>query len=259
MRKFGAPLATSVAVVPPERLTEALGLTRRGALTLAGLLLLGRNVPRFAPLCKVQAVAFAGRSVADDGCLDRQECEGTLGEQFLATMAFPKRNLPHRPDPGAGFNQPGRAGLPLEALSELVVNALMHRDYLVSASVKVFLFPDRLEIQSPGSLPNSLTVDNIRVGVSVPRNSILLSHAQFILPYSGLGTGIPRSLRLFPGLDLVDDREANRFTVRLPRPPLASGWVKGDPGPVREAPAPYGPPPPRSRRQPASPQTRRRR
>ena len=74
---------------------------------------------------------------------------------------------------------------------ELLVNALVHRDYLVSASVRLFVFDNRIEIISPGHLPNNLTVEKIRTGNSNIRNPILVSYvAKGLLPYHGLGSGI---------------------------------------------------------------------
>ncbi len=67
-----------------------------------------------------------------------------------------------------------------KALGEAVVNAIMHRDYSLSGSqIRVFLFDDRIEVCSPGGLPNSVTIDNIKLGVHAERNrtiSTLLTH-----------------------------------------------------------------------------------
>lgn len=100
-------------------------------------------------------------------------------------------------------------------IEELVANALIHRDYFVPAAVRIFVFNDRLEIISPGHLPNNLTVENIKNGNSVSRNPIIASFASRILPYSGIGTGIQRLLRLYPNIDFVDDRDGNLFKVVL--------------------------------------------
>jgi ATP-dependent DNA helicase RecG len=99
-------------------------------------------------------------------------------------MNFLERNLRHvQENPALGFNQPGTLEISREALQEVLVNALVHRDYLINASIKLFVFSDRVEIMSPGILPNSLTIDAVRLGVSVPRNSVLLSHAQYVMPW----------------------------------------------------------------------------
>lgn len=78
----------------------------------------------------------------------------------------------------------------------MLVNALVHRDYLVSAPIRLFVRRDRIGIISPGHLPDSLTVESIRSGNSNIRNPILASYvAKGLLPYRGLGSGVPRALR----------------------------------------------------------------
>jgi ATP-dependent DNA helicase RecG len=72
--------------------------------------------------------------------------------------------------------------------------------------VRVFVLDDRIEIVSPGHLPNNLTVANIRNGNSNIRNPILTSFATTLLPYRGLGTGV----------DFVDDRDGNLFRAVIP-------------------------------------------
>jgi ATP-dependent DNA helicase RecG len=81
------------------------------------------------------------------------------------------------------------------------------------------LFDDRIELISPGSLPNNLTVENIRNGVSNMRNPLIASFATKELPYRGLGTGIRRALAAVPTLGLVSDHELNLFTATIPRRP----------------------------------------
>ena len=98
----------------------------------------------------------------------------------------------------SGFNSPSKWEISYEVFEELIVNALVHRDYFIFSTIKVFIFTDKIEIISPGKLPNSLTIENIKNGVSIARNPILLSIAQFMLPYKGLGTGITRVYSLYP-------------------------------------------------------------
>ena len=206
------------AVLPAGRILEALGLMKRGSMTLAGLMLVGRDPSRHAPLFHIAAASFPGTNLADDTFLDRIELKGRLPEQFAGAMNFLDRNLRHiQGDPALGFNQLGTLEISRDALQEVMVNALVHRDYLINASIKLFVFSDRVEIQSPGILPNSLTIEAVSLGVSVPRNSVLLSHAQHVMPYSGLGSGLPRSLARCPNLELVNDEKANRFIARFPR------------------------------------------
>jgi len=122
---------------------------------------------------------------------------------------------------------------------ELLVNALVHRDYLVSAPIRLFIFDNRIELVSPGHLPNNLTVEKIRAGISNIRNPILVSYvAKGLLPYHGLGSGIKRALDAWPRIDFTDDRDGCLFTVKVHRkpveelalaqsPPKASGKTSG--------------------------------
>jgi predicted HTH transcriptional regulator len=93
----------------------------------------------------------------------------------------------------------------------------VHRDYYINSSIKVFLFNDRLEIRSPGKLPNSLNVAKMISGISIHRNPILNSLSQYILPYSGLGSGIRRALNFHPHLSFINDIEKEEFICSFKR------------------------------------------
>lgn len=132
-------------------------------------------------------------------------------------MGFIMRNL-YKIQAGRGVNAPGLPEIPETVFEELLVNALVHRDYLVSAPIRLFIFDNRIEIVSPGHLPNNLTVEKIRVGNSNIRNPILVSYvAKGLLPYHGLGSGINRALTKWPDIDFTDDREGCLFTVTIHR------------------------------------------
>ncbi|MBQ7457115.1 MAG: hypothetical protein IJS54_05895 [Desulfovibrio sp.] len=131
------------------------------------------------------------------------------------------RNL-HKVQAGQGVNAPGQVEIPPSVFEELLVNALVHRDYMISASICIFIFDNRIEILSPGHLPNNLTIEKIKNGSAILRNPILASFvAKGLLPYHGLGTGIARVMQIWPDVDFVDDRDACLFKVIVHRPPLA--------------------------------------
>lgn len=181
-------------------------------LTLAGLMLFGRQVQRWRPAFHIKAEAFPGTSLADSRYLDSEDIGSTLSEQFKGAFAFIRRNL-HHVQRGRGFNTLGELEIPEAALEELLVNALIHRDYFTSASVRLLVFANRVEIISPGHLPDSLSVEAIRQGRTNRRNPTLTEHAAQILPYRGLGSGIPRALREWPRIDLLDDVVGNQFSA----------------------------------------------
>ena len=134
---------------------------------------------------------------------------------------------------------PGLPEIPETVFEEFLVNALVHRDHLVSASVRLFVFDNRIEIISPGHLPNNLTVEKIRTGNSNIRNPILVSYvAKGLLPYHGLGSGIKRALAEWPRIDFLDDREGCLFTVTVHRKPVEELELAGEPGELPLQPTP---------------------
>ena len=148
---------------------------------------------------------------------DSEDIDGTLPEQFTRAFAFIKRNLRHLQG-DQGFNSLGQLEIPEAALEELLVNALIHRDYFTSASIRVLVFVDRVEIISPGHLPDSLNIEAIRRGVTNRRNPTLTDHAVQLLPYRGLGSGIPRALGAWQEVDFDDDVRGNQFRATVRRP-----------------------------------------
>ena len=108
------------------------------------------------------------------------------------------------------------------ALVEFVVNALVHRSLNWKAPIRVFIFDNRVEIHSPGELPNGLTVDDIVKGTSMPRNQFLFTNANYLLPYTGAGSGILRALE--EGLDVMfkNEERIHEFVIIIKREPGAN-------------------------------------
>lgn len=132
------------------------------------------------------------------------------------------RNL-HKVQSGQGVNPTGFLEIPTSVFEELLVNALIHRDYLVNATIRLFIFDNRIEIISPGHLPNNLTVEKIRSGISNIRNPILVSYvAKGLLPYKGLGSGIKRARENWPDIRFIDDREGCMFIATIHRKELGN-------------------------------------
>jgi len=171
------------------RLLNNLGLARKETLKLAGLLLFGKRPQQYRPAFVVKAVSFVGNDPAGDKYRDSQDIDGCIKELHKGTMSFLSRNL-RRVQRDKSFNTEGDLEVPLPALEELVVNMLLHRDYFISAPWRVMMFDNRIELISPGALPNNLTVENIRYGVSNMRNPLLASFATKELP---IGASAPAS------------------------------------------------------------------
>uniref|UniRef100_Q3ASU5 Putative transcriptional regulator n=1 Tax=Chlorobium chlorochromatii (strain CaD3) TaxID=340177 RepID=Q3ASU5_CHLCH len=189
---------------------ENLDLVAHGQLTLAGNLLFGREPQRFSKSFYVQCVHFDGNDVGCNSFISKDIIYGTLQSMYKQTLNFLKSSL-RRVQKGKNFNTLGEFEIPEICLTEALINALIHRDYFISSSIKVFIFEDRVEIISPGKLPNSLSVEKVRLGISIHRNPILNSLGQYLLPYSGLGSGIRRIEAHYPSVKFINDTDKEEF------------------------------------------------
>lgn len=203
------------------RLLQNMNLaTDDGFLNLAGVLMFAERPEWIAPQFVVKAIRYPGDKIHATDYLDTEDFAGPLRKIFDDSMAFVMRNL-HKTQAGRGVNAPGQPEIPESVFEELLVNALVHRDYLVSAPIRLFVFDNRIEIISPGHLPNNLTVDKIRTGNSNIRNPILASYvAKGMLPFHGLGSGIKRALEAWPQIDFQDDHDGCLFSATIRRRPL---------------------------------------
>lgn len=214
-QQFGEPLARQNQPLP--QLLTNMNLISHGQLNVAGSLLFARSPQYALPAFIVKAVAFVGNEIEDDRYIDSRDITGKLADVFQQTLGFIIANT--RALQGQqGFNSQGQDEIPRIVWEELVANALVHRDYFITAPVRVLVFANRVEIISPGHLPNNLTIANIKAGNSNIRNPVLASFAAKLLPYRGLGSGLLRALRAWPQIELVEDRAGNLFKVIVPRP-----------------------------------------
>ncbi len=192
------------------QLLNNLDLMKDNKLTLAGLLLFAKKPQAKKPLLLVKAVSFFGNFKSGSEYRDAEELRGILFEQYKGCISFLMRNL-KKVQIDESFNSEAQLEIPKLVLEELLVNALIHRDYFINSPIKIFIFDNRVEIISPGKLPNTLTIDKIKYGLSLSRNPVLTSFASKILPYRGVGTGILRALKAYPDIELVNNIELNQF------------------------------------------------
>lgn len=214
-RVYGEAVSHEMTFLP--RLLVNLNLARKENLTLAGLLFFGKNPDRFRPELMTKAVVFPGTDPAQSQYLDSEDLAGTLPQQLAMAKAFILRNLKKK-QMDQSFNTEGVSEIPPESLEELLVNMLIHRNYFVAAPQKIFVFSDRIELHSPGVLPNALTVEQVKMGNSIPRNPILHGLGSKLMPYRGIGTGIRRALKFYPAIEFFNDEQENRFRVIIQRP-----------------------------------------
>lgn len=189
-----------------------LNLAQNNYLNLAGVMLFAKDPQKYLPVFMIKAAKFPGNDFHENKYIDSEDIHGVLERQFERSFNYITRNLHHTQN-NQGVNTLGVPEIPYIVIEEFLVNALVHRDYFINAPIRIFIFNDRIEIISPGHLPNHLTPEHLKYGLSNIRNPVIMSHAVHMLPYRGLGSGIPRALKTYPHIQLIDDRSGNQFKV----------------------------------------------
>lgn len=188
-----------------------------GTLTVAAMLLFGKYTQRWMPMMTAKCICFAGNSVGSKVFRDKvndADMEGNLLHQYDTIMDFFTRNL-HNVQVGDEFNSMGKLEIPYTSLVEFTVNSLVHRSLNMKAPVRIFIFDNRVEIHSPGALPNGLTIDDIKAGTSMPRNMFLFNNAIYLLPYTGVGSGITRALDEDINVTFMNNNKAQEFVITV--------------------------------------------
>ena len=185
VRQF--PLAEGT---PPQQLLEHLHLLNEGRLTNAAVLLFGKAPQRFLISSEIRCAHFHGTEVAKP-IPSYQVYKGAAFDLIDQAVDFVLSKINRSIGTRAESAQAPRTyEIPVEVVTEAVVNAVAHRDYTDNGSVQVMLFSDRLEIRNPGRLPPPLTLEKLREAHrSVPGNP-LLAESLYLTEYiERMGTG----------------------------------------------------------------------
>ncbi len=154
---------------------KLVGLDDDGALrpTVSGVLMASEHPEEFITTAYIQAVCYRGIERNAAYQLDAKDITGPLDEQIREACKFVERNMRV-----FAIKAPNRIETPqfsMNAVFEAVVNAVVHRDYSIYGSrIRLHLFADRLELFSPGTIPNTMTVDSLSERQS-SRNELLSS------------------------------------------------------------------------------------
>lgn len=237
-RLLGGSAPEDAAIQEWERLLRNLDLMTMSAgqtmPTVDGMLLFGRTPKRFLPQSGIRGICYPGRTPGYATWADQDlkgplvplcTADGSITESGLVEQAL---DFIHRyTEPTAhieGGRRVDRPAYPATVLRETIVNALVHRDYSVAGSdILLALYSDRVEIQSPGRLPNTVTLEGMKAGMRYARNQTLVNTMRDYRYVDFRGMGVRQ--KIIPGMlehngtepDFVV--EENRFTVRLWREP----------------------------------------
>lgn len=212
--------------------TELMAEDRGRAIPSAGgLLLFGARPKKWLPQSGITAVAYSGTE-KDYNAKERNLIWGPAvallseGGDTVETgiidqaLDFVRRNISVHAWIDDGGRRQERWDYPLEAVRESVVNAIAHRDYTITVTdIELSIYSDRLEVISPGRLPNTVTVDKMRAGYRASRNELVKEVLRDYRYIEATGLGVPR--KIIQGMlahngtepDLIEEDE--RFIVRL--------------------------------------------
>ncbi len=210
--------------------------------SLAGVLLFGSAPNKFLPHAGISATAFAG-DLKDYAAQERTKLRGPLtplvtassGQQRVVengvveqAIDFVRRNTTVTATLKDGARRVERRAYPDEVIRETVVNALVHRDYMLSATdIELTIYSDRLEVISPGRLPNGITPARMLTGCRAARNQLLKDVMGDYGYLEHLGMGVPR--KIIKGMlahngtspELIEDGESFRVVLRAGQPAVA--------------------------------------
>ncbi|MEW6096736.1 MAG: ATP-binding protein [bacterium] len=202
--------------------------------TVGGILLLGKNPNRYLPQAGISAVAYTGME-KDYSAIERETIRGPIVAKFIKkegekedivdtglverAVEFVRRNTSSK-SYLAGGRRIDKPTYPEEVIRETIVNAIAHRDYTISGTdIELSIYSNRLEVISPGRLPNTVTVERMKAGCRVTRNELIKEVLRDYQYVEATGLGVPR--KIIAGMfkhngtepDLIEEEYS--FIVRL--------------------------------------------
>jgi ATP-dependent DNA helicase RecG len=213
-------LNTEIMVVDQDRIIPSVG----------GILLFGKNPNHYLPQAGISAVTYKGQE-KDYNTTERDIIRGPVVARFneageIVDTGIVERAIEfvRRSTGSSAYLVEGRRidkpDYPEEVIRETIVNAIAHRDYTISGSdIELSIYSDRLEVISPGRLPNTVTVERMKAGCRATRNELIKEILRDYHYVEATGLGVPR--KIIAGMlkhngiepDLVEDEYS--FTVRL--------------------------------------------
>lgn len=229
LEKAGDRIGIDPEICPEEALNK-MELVADGKLKNAAVLMFCRDKESFDLNGEIKCGRIGGAKLTGP-MIDLQTFSGPLYQGVDKTMDFVKENIKEvlKPVPGKSRRVKG-AEYPLEAVREAVVNAVAHKDYLSHSGVQVRIFDDRLEVVSPGSLPEGWTVDRLRRKHKPELRNPLLSELLSNIGYmEGEGNGTLKMINSCKKEGLPEpefENSEDSFTVRFRKHKLTQEEMK---------------------------------
>lgn len=221
----------NLAKLADQQILNLMSMIVDGHPTISSILLFCPYPQAFFPQLTINAVSVPGTQIGDIGInherfTDNKRIEGTIEDMLSLSLAFIKNNMRVSTivDTQTGIRKDS-ADYPLVAIREVVLNALVHRDYSIHTEgmpIQVLMFTDRIEIKNPGGLYGKITIDQLGKIQPDTRNPVLATTMEVLALTENRYSGIPtifRSMREGGNPDPVFESSRGIFTVTLRKKP----------------------------------------
>lgn len=193
-----------LAALPKEEVCELMSITKNRVPTLTGLLLFGKYPQGYFPQLRITAIVVPGTEVGETGSIgerfiDNRRIDGTLPEMLDEAVRFVHKNMSTKTiiDKATGVRR-DRTEYPMEAVREVVLNALIHRDYSIHTEgmpIQIQIFKDRLEVKNPGGIYGRFKIDHVGKVQPDTRNPVLATMMEDLGLTENRYSGIPTIYR----------------------------------------------------------------
>jgi ATP-dependent DNA helicase RecG len=181
------------------RVLETQGISQNALPTLTGLMLLGEYPQEFFPQLSITAMVVQGKEIGELGeegerFIDNKRFEGTISQMLEGSLAFVRRNMKVKTIINEDGFRADKLEYPIKAVREIILNALIHRDYSVHTErspIRLVMYEDRLELENPGGLYGRITVDNLGKVAADTRNPYLAGALEIMIDTENRFSGIP--------------------------------------------------------------------
>lgn len=182
-----------------ERIMQLQGITDGEAPTVAGLMLFGDYPQAFFPQMSITAMVVDGTEIGNLGksgerFIDTKRLEGTIPQMLEDAMIFVRRNIKNAIIIDENGKRTDRPEYPIIAIREIILNALIHRDYSMhteDSPIRVIIFSDRLVVENPGGLYGRLTVNDLGKMPADTRNPFIAGNLEVMINTENRFSGIP--------------------------------------------------------------------
>lgn len=188
--------------------------------SVTGILFFGKNPQNFISQSRIICAAINDNDISTEP-FDKKEIKSTIPKMIEECESFFRIHLTQKHEI-KDFEKESKDEIPFTALREAIVNAIAHRDYTINSAIRVIILTDRVEIHSPGKLPNTVTIDSMKVGGShVLRNPTIYNMLIKYKMVTDLGSGVRRIIKLIKdhlnkNVDFIVSE--GEFVISIPRP-----------------------------------------